>query len=286
MGWTAVSGGGGKHGNEDLIAVHEHEGVTDILVIDGATSVADCNYVDAQAGDVVWFVQRFSAELAAVLDPLVSQGELVMRAAVATGEAYRALASGSDVPRFASPIAAMSWIRVVHGIESDTLLLYCLGDCKVLLREPDGDVCDLDPYVNPQEGVLLGVMAGLIAEGVAPEARRARLLPLLRQRREEQNGAAAPEILCIQPAGTFAARTYSIQAAPGATLLGMTDGFYRLTDPYDMYSPSALVDACVGHGLDAMLARLRAAEASDSVTGVVFKSADDASAVMWRREKG
>ncbi len=284
MGWTAVSGGGGTHGNEDLVAVHEHDGVTDILVIDGATSVAERNYVDPAAGDVVWFVQRFETELAAILDPERSQGELVMRAVAATGAAYRAMAGNGDAPRYAWPIAAMSWIRVVHGAESDTLRLYCLGDCKVLLREPDGEVRDLDPWSNPQEAVLLGVIAGLMAEGVTSSAaRRAHLLPLLRQRRDEQNAAPAPEIVCLQPAGAFAARTFSVSAAPGSTLLAMTDGFYRLTDPYAMYSAPALVDACASEGLDAMLAQLRAAEASDSVSGVVIKSADDASAVMWTR---
>lgn len=282
MAWTKVSAGSGMHGNEDLVAVHEHDGVTEIVVIDGGTSVADRDYVDAQAGDVVWFVERFATELAAIVNPQIGQADLVMRAAAATGAAYRALAGATTPPAHAWPIAAMSWIRVVHGTESDTLLLYCLGDCKILLREPDGAVRDLDPYINPQEAVLQRVIAGLIAEGVSSsDARRARLLPLLRQRREEQNAALAPEILCMQPAGPFAARTMSIQAAPGATLLAMTDGFYRLSDPYELYTPAKLVDACVEHGVEAMLARLRAVEASTNLAGCSVKAADDASAVMW-----
>jgi hypothetical protein len=60
----------------------------------------------------------------------------------------------------------------------------------------------------------------------------------------------------------------------------MTDGFYRLADPYAMYTPPALFDACLARGLDAMLAELRAAERGGGA-GLSVKAADDASAVLW-----
>jgi hypothetical protein len=55
--------------------------------------------------------------------------------------------------------------------------------------------------------------------------------------------------------------------AHGATLLAMTDGFYRLADPYGLYAPAQLVDACAGPGL-------------------AVKAADDAAAVMWTNQYG
>jgi hypothetical protein len=282
----AVSAGAGEHSNEDLAAVHEHGGVTDILVIDGGTSVAERNYAHP-VGDVAWFVRHFAAGLAAVFDTDASQDELVMRAVGATRTAYLAHTRELAVPRYAWPIAALSWIRIEHGPDADTLHLYCLGDCKLLLAEPDGRVRDLDPWVNPQEDVLRRAIAGLQAEGVSdPAARRARLLPLLRRRREEQNADPAPGVLCLEPAGPFGARKTTLRAAPGATLLAMTDGFYRLADPYALYSPAHLLQACVERGVGALLAELRALEAGGGVSGVAVKSADDASAVMWTRAEG
>jgi hypothetical protein len=145
-------------------------------------------------------------------------------------------------------------------------------------------VQDLDPYVNPQEAVLAEAIGALAREGVSdPRARRERLLPMLRRRREEQNTAPFPQSLCLAPAGPFAARRHSVRAAPGCVLLVMTDGFYRLVEPYGLHTDASLAQACVRDGLDAMLAALRAHErAAGAGTGMAVKQADDASAVAWR----
>jgi hypothetical protein len=190
------------------------------------------------------------------------------------------------VPVYAWPIAAMTWIRILPGRGVSELILYCLGDCKTLLLRPDGSVQDLDPWVNPQEAVLQDAIAALAAEGISdPDERRERLLPMLRRRREQQNTASMPQSLCLAPAGPFAARRYSVQAEPGSVLLVMTDGFYRLVDPYGLHSDAGLAQACVRDGQDAMLAGLRAHEhAAGAGTGMAVKQADDASAVVWRFE--
>lgn len=274
MAWTAVSAGGGDRANEDLVAVHARGGTTDILVLDGATSVAGRDYVDTDGGDVAWFVRAFAAALVPHLDASTPQDAAVAAAIDAVGADYARFDGAAAAPVHAWPIAALTWIRVQH----DEARLFCLGDCKTLLRQPDGAVRDLDPWINPQEAVLQRVLATLPAD---PAERKARLLPLLRARREEQNLAAAPSVLCLRPAGLFAARRTTLQLAPGASLLGMTDGFYRLVDPYAMYTQAALFDACLARGLDAMLAELRAAERGGRAAGLSVKAADDASAVLW-----
>jgi molybdopterin biosynthesis enzyme len=53
----------GEH-NEDLIAVYETGGFTDIVIMDGGTSVADRDFIDSDIGDVVWFARSFSSALA------------------------------------------------------------------------------------------------------------------------------------------------------------------------------------------------------------------------------
>jgi hypothetical protein len=283
MSWTSVSAGGGGHANEDHVAVFEQGGLADILVLDGATSVADRNYIDRELGDVAWFVRRFCAAFGKALAGGGSQERMVGTAVDEVRAAFDERSLGDAVPLYAWPIAAMTWIRILPGVDgASELLVVCLGDCKTLMLRADGSVQDLDPWVNPQEAVLQEAIAALAREGVTdPAARRERLLPMLRRRREEQNTAPGPQSLCLAPAGPFAARRYALRAEPGSTLLMMTDGFYRLVDTYGLHSDASLLRACAGGGLASLLAELRAHEAASGGAGMAVKQADDASAVAW-----
>lgn len=279
---STISDGADGHGNEDLVAVFRREGVTDIVVIDGATHIAGEHYIEREAGDVVWFVKSFAAALEAVAGEHASQEKCVVLALDQVRHSFRELTRGRTVPAYALPIAAMSWIRITRSRGLPLLELFCLGDCKAFLLSQDGAATDLDPYQNPQEAILQKEIARLAGEGVLDAAaRRERLMPMLRARRESQNAAAAPSILCLEPRGPFEARKYRVQPAAGSTLLAMTDGFYRIVDTYGMHTIEALGRRCRDHGLEAALRELRAFEtalAEGASTSV--KKADDASAAM------
>ena len=61
----------------------------------------------------------------------------------------------------------------------------------------------------------------------------------------------------------------------------MTDGFYRLVDPYGLYTDAQLIGHCERRGLQSLLKELRGCERGDGDTGErAVKSADDASAVF------
>ena len=269
-----LSAGATAHHNEDLAAVFDRDGVLDVVVLDGATSVADRDHVDTGRGDVVWFVHRFAEALQA-LPVSLDQQQAVHDAIDTVARQYDAHESA---PVHAWPIAALTWVRIAGG----KLHLYCLGDCKTLLGLPDGSVTDLDPYTNPQEAVLQQEIARLRAAGIDdPSRRKELLLPMLRARREQQNTAPAPTILCLRPNGAFAPRRDTVEAPPGAQLLVATDGFYRLVDPYGLYTPQTLLRRCGEDGLDAALRELRAYE-DNTAGGTSVKRADDASAVLWQ----
>jgi hypothetical protein len=288
MVWTSLSSGAGGHGNEDHVAVFEQQAaggnMADIVVLDGGSSVAQQDYICRAAGDVAWFVRCFCTAFGKALAGHGAQEQLVRTALETVRAEFRERTAGAAVPVYAWPIAAMTWIRILPGRGASDLILYCLGDCKTLLLRPDGSVEDLDPWVNPQEAILQDAIAALAHEGVSdPAARRERLLPMLRRRREEQNTALSPGALCLAPAGPFAARRYAVRAEPGAALLCMTDGFYRLVDPYGLHTDASLAQACRREGLDSLLASLRRHEhAAGSGTGMAVKQADDASAVIWQ----
>ena len=278
-----ITAGAVAHRNDDHVAVFTQAGATDILVIDGGTSVAECEYVDPIHGDVTWFVHAFTAALEQQLRPGRGQEECVHAAVDSVRARFEEITDRTAVPLHAWPIAAMTWMRVGERDGSQRASLYGLGDCKSLLRTPDGACIDLDPFVNPQDAVLQAEIAKLRAEGLTdPVERRERMLPMLRARREFQNTQPAPTVLCLHPNGAFDARVRSIDLEPGTSLLIMTDGFYRLVDPYGRYMDSGLADACIAQGLPAMLDELRRHEAVVGGTGArAVKAADDASAAIW-----
>lgn len=268
--------------NEDLIVVFESGATADLLVLDGATSVADADYVDARQGDVAWFVQAFAAEMERAIAPGLSQGATVRRAVDAVRRSYLAQAGGAAIPLYAHPLAALTWIRIRRMEDHYALSLYCLGDCKAFALDGAGAVRDLDPYVNPHEAVLQEAIAGLgLAQVADPAIKRARLLPMLRARREAQHGAPAPSVLCLAPQGEFRAREAALRLPLDTAVLAMTDGFYRLVDPYGLYAVEELAQRCRSLGLAALLDELRAHEAARANAALAVKSADDASALLW-----
>lgn len=280
MSWTAVSASGKGRRNDDLVRVLEHEGILDVLVLDGATSLAERDYIDPLAGDPAWFVRQFADAFAAAAAGADDQESIVQAALREVRIGWSLRGGGEAVPLYAWPIAALSWIRVRPEGAGHRLQLYCLGDCKVLLGQADGPVADLDPYDNAYEHQLQDAVAALVAEGVNDAAQRfAALLPMLRRRREEQNSAQAPEVLCVAPRGPFAARRRELRVDGPALLLAMSDGFYRLADPYSLYDDRTLVRACQERGLQALLDELRSFEAARDTARLSVKGADDASAV-------
>lgn len=278
-----ISVGAVAHRNDDHVAIFTHVGATDILVIDGGTSVAERDYLNAVGGDVAWFVHAFTAALEQELRLERSQQDCVHAAVAVVGTAFERMTAQAAMPLHAWPIAALTWLRIEARDGIHRASMYALGDCKSLLRTSDGACIDLDPFVNPQDAVLQVEIAKLRTEGLAdPVERRERMLPMLRARREFQNTQPAPAVLCVRPNGAFQARTRSIDLEPGASLLIMTDGFYRLVDPYGRYTDAGLMEACHVRGLPAMLDELRTYEAVTGSTGArAVKAADDASAVLW-----
>jgi hypothetical protein len=285
MRYSLASAAGKGRINEDVVVVYERDGWTDLVLLDGATPLTPDRSVTLGASDPAWFVRRFAQDLGRVLRPEARQADLVLEALDATRAAYRAGGAGIDVPPYAWPVATLGWVRVrdPDATGMHTLELFCLGDSKVLLQDPIGAVLDLDPFENPQEAAVQAAVTALVAEGVADPAERwARLLPMLRARRHEQNTSARPVVLCMEPRGPFAARMATVTAAPGALLLLLSDGLYRLVDTYGLHTDTSLLAACRARGLDALLDELRAFEADGIAGGLAAKTADDASAIAWR----
>jgi len=283
MHWTSVNDAGGSRRNEDHVAVIERNDVADILVLDGATALVDAGN-DGCSDDVVWFVQRFAREFERAVDAGSARSALLQTAALATASAWHVGTAGRQSPPYAWPVASLAWLRIGQRPDGGAdVVLTSLGDCKALWRGPDGAVRDLDPIDNAQEASLYAEVAALREQGVDNAAERfARMLPLLRARRTAQNLDPAPVVLSVRPQGPFAIRETAFDAPPGSLLLAMTDGFWRLVDPYGLYATQSLMDACATGGPAHLLRALRAFEAGEGgAESLAVKRADDASAVAW-----
>ncbi|MFN3791477.1 hypothetical protein [Massilia sp.] len=281
-----ITDGAQAHRNEDWAGSFCTSHTTELVVIDGGTSVAERDYVAEREGDVVWFVARFVAALGPAIDAGLGQREATHSAIDEVRREFLARCAGQQVPLYAWPIAALSWVRVQPHGDGYRLELFCLGDCKVLLRRPGGEILDLDPFVNPQEAILRAEIGKLEREGVDDAAaRQARLLPMLRARREYQNTVANTNSLCLKPNGGFGARTATFEVPAGSAVMLMSDGFYRLVDTYALHTPTSLFSLCLQQGLPAALAQLREHEATARAARMaVVKRADDASALLWRSD--
>lgn len=274
----SLSTAAGTNKNEDLVTSFSHpDGTLELLVFDGASSVSDKYYLDIDLGDPAWFVQQFAATLKQVATPALSQADSMQFALQALREQHGALLQAAAMPSYAWPIAALTWLRLdANGEEAS---IYALGDCKTFLLDVSARISDLDPYDNPQEGILKSAIAALQQEGLDEQARWTRLLPMLRERRVSQNMYPQPSILCLYPQGRFAAREHHIKLKQSDRVLIMTDGFYRLVDSYHLYDTAGLMQACASRGLQDMMQELREHEAGKS-GGTSVKKADDATVAM------
>ena len=279
---------GGKGKNEDLIVTIAHGASSmDFLIFDGASSVSDRHYFDRVTGDPAWFVNSFAAALKTVTSaaPAISQADSVMRALRVLRQEHHEHMAASHIPAYASPIAAMTWLRLkkkANDITGDiTADIYALGDCKLLLLNEANMVCDLDPYTNPQESILRAEIEKLKADGLDEKMRWQKLLPMLRDRRASQNASEHPSILCLHPQGPFTAREQRLQLKATSQLLATTDGFYRLVDTYHLYDAATLMKQCTTRGLDALMMELRDYEARHLSAGnSSVKKVDDATVAI------
>jgi hypothetical protein len=142
--------------------------------------------------------------------------------------------------------------------------------------------------MNPQESILRNEIIRLAAEGVNDgAARKERLMPMLRTRREFLNTTDAPSVLCLAPNGPFDAREHTVQMGPDAMLLAMTDGSYRIVDTYQLRTIEELADFCLHGDLQSVVKELREYEMTSlGSASLSVKSSDDASAVTWRSGPG
>jgi len=270
--------------NEDAVGHAGDAQAGAAWVIDGATGVAEAELVPGADSDAAWFARRLSAAFASLFDP-IAPVEAQMRSAIdAVAADYRRLVGPVEVPRHALPSAAGVWVR---WTAAGWLELAALGDCRALLRTADGVVRSLGPRrLDLGDALVNAAVRTLQATGVRdPAAVRERLAGRLRETRTRMNRPGGYWVFSIEPAAAGHLDLDRAELAPGAVLLLVSDGLFRLVDTYRAYTPEGLVAAAAERGLRPLHEELRRIEAEDAgcTRFVRLKPRDDASGLLLRR---
>lgn len=285
--FTVLSEPGGSTPNDDRAGGQFGHETGHAWVIDGATGVAPEAYIPGADSDAAWLagqLDRYFTSLPMSAAPVrVPMRRIVGR----IRDDYFLAVAGRDVPDFAIPSAAAlycGWERCAHKL---ILRLSGLGDCIALLRDGEGQihiVGDVSPGSGDAEK-----LAGFDAfHGATDAASQAALGDFLKQQRRQMNRPGGYWVFSISPEAAGYLREHTFVLIPPVDIMLMTDGFSRLIDHFEAYTPESLLRAADHKGVEYLYRELRELEAGDIDRRKAprVKVEDDASVVFFQIAPG
>lgn len=250
-------------------------------------------------GDLAWVLDGARSPVAPRFGPsdaawLVADIDTRLRAAAASGtgldDALARLGSAlplawgpaDDADPAGGPTSCLALLQLDADVESTRIEAAILGDVVVLMDGVDGPVIWTDERVRPFEARTIAVAAG---SSRAPDGSLGpEVAETIRANRRAINTPQGFAVVSPVRPWLHLVRRFSARLAPGSRLALMSDGFWRLVDPFAMLSPRELLDALLRGETDALLARLRAAERDDGDAGrwPRIKIHDDATVMVVR----
>ncbi|MEE2879438.1 MAG: hypothetical protein VX593_10570 [Pseudomonadota bacterium] len=252
-------------------------------VIDGATGVVQNTFIPGAESDAAWIAARLSQYFEGLPISAAPVRVPMRRILGRIRDDYLLAISGRDVPDYALPSAAglfCGWERCARKI---ILRMTGLGDCSALLRAADGTthiIGDLTPGGGDADKLLQFDAF----RGAKDEASQQALWSFIKEQRSKMNRPGGYWVFSIAPEAASYLREQTFVLKPPVDILMMTDGFARLVDHFDWYTPETLIAAAEARGLDALYDELRGLEAAEPDCRAVprVKKEDDASAVFIR----
>lgn len=155
---------------------------------------------------------------------------------------------------------------------NDKAVFNWLGDSLAIVDQGDGAVqtFGMEEDVDAETEVARTLLAMNEADRMAG----------LRSERASQN-TNEYWVFGLDPIAAAHVQSASIAATAGTEIIMMTDGLYRLIDPYRTHSGADMFAVARADGLNGLIRSLRAYEAT-SEGGVRIKARDDACAVWLR----
>ena len=260
------------------------EGAGTAWVVDGATDVGTMRLfpgLDAiQAGgpgwesDAAWYAERLSERFTRPPEPLESARaylERVIRDMAAKAD-EAAVVPIAGQPRHNMPSAGGIWMRR----QDDMLEFAALGDCVAIVRT--GGQTEFVGQLD-----LIKAEHALNRKQLAEPAGKAGGYANAREDRNRINTDGAHWVFSIHPEAAAHAVVTPVRMRGETQILLMSDGFFRLVEPYALNDVETLMARAVEpDALPALAAELRAAERNpeDDVRLGRLKTSDDASALL------
>lgn len=237
-------------------------------VLDGATDVTALKPFPRAESSAAWLAEALSQRLMvappAGMDAVAYWRDVMADVrARAEGESAIPLAS---LPPEARPIASGMWMRRLGS----SLELAWMGDCLAL--ELDTGVLHGADHAIAQE---TADSRGLVALSEAERWEQARLS------RAATNTSSRP-IFGLDPEKAAGLNRKTVAITSGSSIVLMSDGFFRLVDPYGIAADGrALARLIREDGLAGALSRLRAFEAETPDAEIVRIKPSDDSCALW-----
>lgn len=193
---------------------------------------------------------------------------------VAAAAHSEALVRLDDEPRHNLPSAGGMWMRCEGG----ALDFAALGDCVAIVRSGSRT-----HFVGKLD--LIKAEHALNRKQLAEPAGKAGGYASARESRGRMNTEGHHWVFSLHPEAAARAETDRIRCEAGDHVLLMTDGFFRLVEPYGICTVETLMDRALEEdGLLALIRDLRDAERNpeDDVKIGRLKTKDDATALLVR----
>lgn len=229
-------------------------------------------------GDLAWVLDGARSPVAPRHGPsdaawLVGEIDTRLRAAAAAGagldDALGRLASAlpvawgpaDDTDPAGGPTSCLALLQRHAGPDGARIDAAILGDVVVMMDGRDGPVIWTDERVRPFEARTIAVAAGSSRPpdgSIAPDVAQT-----IRTNRRAINTPQGFAVVSPARPWLHLARRFSARLAHGSRIALMSDGFWRLVDPFALLSPRELLDALLRGEAEALLGRLRRAEQGD-----------------------
>ena len=269
-----ICAGGDPASNEDLIGRTQAAA----WVIDGVSGM-DGRTLTAEASDAVWLAKTLDTalrhEFASSQQDVDAAFERISSRISLAFSGIAEKRCGDD--RMACPSACLALLSVGDR----RLEISYIGDCRVIAELPEDGLCVAsDMRIERFESLILKDLIDLIKREPNAEPKWA-----LRERFRETRGFLnRPDGYWVVHPTLEWLRGLRKTAAPafeGQTALIVSDGFYRLVNPFGAHADRSLFAAAKQHGLKALLETLRELEARESIEDYPrVKRHDDASACL------